>query len=277
MRLYLIVAKGKHQGMPIQVKVDLFVFGSDDHCQLRSRMPEIAPQHAAIITRDRKVFVQDLGSGLPTLVNGELLPPGEQWPLHANDRLSLGPLEFLIQFHEKQLSQRDAEEWALKCLDNTTYRETPDEDEKAQFGLPDQEERATTPSQAAAAILDKLQALRGVVKGRLRIALEHGITVVRFNDIYIVEEAEIGMIRKELLANLTHTCLRVLLDFKNVQRLSSTGAEMLLELSRHLRARGSRLAICRLRPTLQSILQTLNIEETVPHFADKGSAFAGKW
>ena len=54
-------------------------------------------------------------SDAPTLVNDSVLPPGEEWPLHAGDRIAFGKLEFLgIQYHVRSaLSQAaDLEEWA---------------------------------------------------------------------------------------------------------------------------------------------------------------------
>ena len=80
---------------------------------------EAAPKHCAVVTRDRKVFIQDMDSGSPTLVNDSLLPPGEQWPLHAGDVIAFGKLQFMVQYREKPLSQRDLEEWAARCLDVT--------------------------------------------------------------------------------------------------------------------------------------------------------------
>ena len=41
MKLFLIVAKGKHQGMPIPFKIDLFLIGSDKMCQMRSHVPGV--------------------------------------------------------------------------------------------------------------------------------------------------------------------------------------------------------------------------------------------
>ena len=117
MKFYLIVATGRHQGLPIPIEVDLFLIGSEKLCQLRSQLEGIGPQHCAFLARERKVFLRDMGSGEPTVVNGESLPEHGEWPLHAGDRIKVGPLEFIIQFREKPLSQRDLEEWALKCLD----------------------------------------------------------------------------------------------------------------------------------------------------------------
>ena len=83
----------------------MFLIGSKDVCQLRSKLPGIAEEHCALVTRDRKVFIRDLDSGQPTRLNGAIIPPGQEWPLHAGDRLAVGPMEFVVQFHEKELSK----------------------------------------------------------------------------------------------------------------------------------------------------------------------------
>src|SRR5438270_8703916 len=102
MKFYLIVARGPKQGMPIPITIDLFLIGSDPECQIRN--PNLGAKHCAFVTRQKKVFIQDLDSGLPTLINSELIPPGEEWPLHGGDRIALGRLEFMIQYREKPLS-----------------------------------------------------------------------------------------------------------------------------------------------------------------------------
>lgn len=271
-KLFLIVTSGRHQGMPIPIKVDLFLIGSDKVCQLHSKLPGIAIQHCALVTRDNKVFVRDLDGGQPTLINDELVPPGQEWPLHAKDRLKVGPLEFMVQFREKPLSGRDLEEWALKCLDgaeqvksiNTLAEE-----------VEDRAQHASCAADAAGAILDRLMIKRGVVKGRLRIALDGGITVCRFNDAYLVDESEIALVRRELTDNLGRPNLRVLLDFKNVRRMSSAGVEMVKEMYVWVRQWGSTMAVCRLRPEMSGMLQTMGIP--VKHYADKRSALIAKW
>ncbi len=114
MKFYLIVAKGRKQGMPIPITVDLFLIGSDKVCQLRK--DNLGPKQCALVTRDSKVYARDMGSERPTLVNGVVIPPGEEWPLHAGDRIEVGSLHFMIQYREHGLSQRDLEEWASSCL-----------------------------------------------------------------------------------------------------------------------------------------------------------------
>src|SRR5437868_1965024 len=75
MKFYLIVAKGKKQGMPIPISIDLFLIGSDKMCQLRN--PNLGLKHCAFVTRDKKVFIRDFDSGEATLVNGTVISPGE--------------------------------------------------------------------------------------------------------------------------------------------------------------------------------------------------------
>lgn len=268
MKFYLIVAKGKHKGMPIEIKVDLFLIGSKKICQLHSNKEGVGEEHCALVTRERKVFLRDLDSGAPTTLNGSLVPPGEEWPVHAGDRLEVGPLEFMIQFREKALSQRDLEEWAAKCLDVSSERELFQD-------IDDVFHEPTDASEAAAVIIDKLQAQRGLVMGRLRIGRDGNVTTVRFNDINIVEESEIALIKKELCEFLAQPNLRVLLDFKNVRRMATSAVNMLSEFCTWLRPWGSSLACCRVRSDLQPILVTMGLD--IPRFSDKRSAIDAKW
>ncbi len=276
MKLYLIVAKGKHQGMPILVKVDLFLMGSENMCQLRSSMAGMAPQHCAVITRGRRVFVRDLGGG-KTYVNNELVPALTEWPLHARDRLTVGPLEFLVQFQEKQLPQRDAEAWAIRSLDLNSAREGREvedpEEEEEELGSHSPE----TASAAAAAILGKLQLRKGIVKGRLRVLVQENTTIIRFEDPYVVEPAEIAHIKKDLLEALNRRAPRVLLDFKNVRRMSSSAVEMIQDFCRRVQEQMCAVACCRVRDEIRSVMTTLGIFRSVRYFGDKKSALTSTW
>ena len=275
MKFYLIVASGRHQGLPIPIDIDLFLIGSDKLCQLRSHVEGIGPQHCVVVNRERKVFVRDLGCGEPTYVNDESVPVNAEWPLHAGDHLRVGPLDFIIQFREKALSQRDLEEWALMCLDEAQEKKNMHVVDELEMAA-NAKTRSIDASSAAGAILDRLNAQRGIVKGRLRIAREGNITTVRINDIYLVEESELAMINKELHNNLSHKNLRVLLDFKNVKRMSSTAAKMFADLARWLRPNGSTLAICRLRSELRAMMSTL-LGDAIPVYPDKPSALMAEW
>ncbi len=270
MKFYLIVAKGKHKGMPIEIKVDLFMIGSRKMCQLRSKLPGIDREHCALVMRGRKVFIRAMSRDNPTLVNGSSIPAGDEWPVHAGDLLEVGPLEFMVQLREKVLSQKDLEEWAAGCLDADRARNILDDTSVDEFHKP------TNASQAAGAIIDRLQAQRGLVMGRLRIGRDpSGITTVRFNDSHLVDEAEIALIKKELCEYLGKPNLRILLDFKNVRRMATAAVNMLGDFYLWLKPWGSTLAFCRVRSDLQGILTTMGL--SIPRFYDKKMALAAKW
>lgn len=268
-KFYLIVAKGKHKGMPVPITVDLFMIGTAKMCQLRSKVEGVGEEHCSLVVRERRIFVRDMASGFPTTLNGELVPPGQEWPMHPGDKLDVGPLEFVVQFQEKALSGRDLEEWAARSLDVTTDQELFDEDADAFH-------KSTNASEAAASIIDQLQAMKGLVKGRLRIGREAGIITVRFNDTQMVDEGEIALIKKELCDNLSKNNLRVLLDCKNLRRVSSSGVKMLGEVYTWLKGWGSNMAMCRVRPELIPIFTTLDLAR-IPVFPDKKVAVDARW
>jgi anti-anti-sigma regulatory factor len=175
----------------------------------------------------------------------------------------------MIQFREKPLSQKDLEEWAARCLDVTLEQELFDEDA-------DDFHQQTTAASAAASIIDKLQAQRGLVMGRLRIGRDQGVTTVRFNDAKLVDESEVALVKKELCHYLGKANLRVLLDFKNVRRMSTSGVQMIGDFYTWLKPWGSTMALCRVREDLKAILRTLDLAK-IPLFKDKREAIDARW
>jgi anti-anti-sigma regulatory factor/DNA-directed RNA polymerase subunit RPC12/RpoP len=271
-KFYLIVANGEKRGLPIRVNDDLFLVGREKECQLRTNQPGIAPRHFSLVTRLNKVFVRDWDSGQPTMVNGELLPPGQEWPVHAGDRIGAGMMELVVQFRESSLSQQDLEEWALKCLDADEKR-----DEFNEYQATGYSERLERASDVAAQVIAKLMDHKGVEEGRLRIFEQGDILIIRFNDARLVEESEIALVRKEIQDHVERSGMRILLDFKNVKRLSTAAVEMLADLYRWLAGQGSRLALCRLAPELQWLLGTLNAIQPVKHYEEKLAALNSSW
>lgn len=276
MKFYLIVSKGKHRGLPIPIGVDLFTIGGGGECQLRARHPDIGAQHCAVALRGRKAFLCDLGSGKTTMVNGEPLLAGEECPLHKNDAIAVGPLGFRVSFHEKALSQRDLEEWALRTLDEDTGPKVSAL-QQIDDALRRGDEHHDDAAAAAGAIVAKMSAMKGVVRGRLRLMREGGVTVVRVNDLYLVEEAELHHLQKELYANLDATNLRVLLDLKNVRRMSAAAVSLFAELSHWLKGKGGTIAVCRLRPPLSGMVDDMRNTFNLRVYDDKAKALAAQW
>jgi hypothetical protein len=77
--------------------------------------------------------------------------------------------------------------------------------------------------------------------------------------------------------NLALANLRVLLDFKNISRLSTAGVTLGEKISTWLKPWGSTLARCRLQQEVQGILKTLRFAHAVPIFRDKKAALAADW
>ena len=273
--LFLLMANGRHKGLPIHVKGDLFMIGSSPICQVRSHKPKIAPRHCAIATRQDKAFVRDMGSGEATVLNNTVIPANAEWPLHKGDALIVGPFKFIVEFKETLLSQRDTEEWALKSLDNHASSAGPqvkDADDVMKL----MSTEYFSAAQAASSILTSLDPERGILHGRLRVAMDKGVTVVRFNDIDLLDDAEVALVKQEIFEFLNPMNLRVLLDFKNVNRMSTAAANMVLELYHRLRQRRSSLALCRIRPELRSIFFTLNIKNVL-FFLERTDAVNTRW
>ncbi|HEY8503619.1 MAG TPA: FHA domain-containing protein, partial [Gemmataceae bacterium] len=261
--------------MPIPIDIDLFLIGDGPECQLRASHPDIGHEHCALVMRARKVFISDLDSGHPTYVNGEALPPGQEWPLHMGDRIKVGPLEFMIQFRERHTSKKDMEEWALRCLDTNARRRASVLDDLFESGAVTA--RGPSPSDVAGSILDRLSAQRGIVRGRLRVARAGDVIVVRINDMHLVEEAELAQLNKELREYLDRNNIKVLLDFKNVRRMSSFGAQMFANLAGWLHSKGGTVALCRLRSDLETLMRSYPGLQGVRIFHDKQAALDGKW
>src|SRR4051794_37083540 len=160
MKVYLIVARGKRKGLPIPIEFDLFLIGSSPVCQLRAEHESIGDQHCALVCRDRKVFICDLDSGGSTFVNREEIPPGVEIPLHAGDQIDIGPLEFIVQYHERQMHKSDLEDWAQRCLDGHGTNRI---DAKHRFESLVGGDNPDDAAHAASAILDHLAAHNGVV------------------------------------------------------------------------------------------------------------------
>jgi anti-anti-sigma regulatory factor len=91
-----------------------------------------------------------------------------------------------------------------------------------------------------------------------------------------VDEGEISYIKKELCDHLNRPNLRVLLDCKNVRRMSTCAVMMIREFSRWLRPFGSTMALCRVRMDIRLILAAVDADK-IPLFPDKKSALLAEW
>jgi len=96
MKVSLVVASGVHQGKAIPIVGPQFVIGRDPSCQLRPASQAVSKQHCAVLVRDGKVYVRDMGSTNGTQLNDAILK-SEEREVRPNDLLKVGPLDFTMR------------------------------------------------------------------------------------------------------------------------------------------------------------------------------------
>ena len=96
MEVKLVVIGGGNAGQSVPVAGPKFFIGRSEECQLRPNSDLVSRHHCAIMVDEGLVTVRDFGSRNGTFVNGERIRGEEE--LKAGDKLSVGPLEFEVQF-----------------------------------------------------------------------------------------------------------------------------------------------------------------------------------
>jgi len=108
----------------------------------------------------------------------------------------------------------------------------------------------------------------------LRVRDVDGVAVVGFVDsglLYATDLVQdIGQELKALVADLHHT--KILLDFTNVQYLSSTMLAQLAHLERDVRAAKGQLKLCGLGPVLQDAFRIARFDSIFAMYDDEVSA-----
>ena len=75
-----------------------FVLGKSESCDgILSYSDEISREHCRILWRDGNYYLMDLNSTNSTWLNEEMLTPGQEYPLHAGDRLRLCASTFVVE------------------------------------------------------------------------------------------------------------------------------------------------------------------------------------
>ena len=87
------------------------------------------------------------------------------------------------------------------------------------------------------------------------------VTVIRFTDRRLVDDAVVDGVRRSLLRLAGDPGrTQMLLDFAAVEALSSTVLAGLVSLNKRLKGQGGRLAVCGLRPDVREVFALTGLE-----------------
>lgn len=97
---------------------------------------------------------------------------------------------------------------------------------------------------------------------KLAVRQQDGIHIVEFQDRKILEELAIAQIGEQLseLAE-TEPGPRLLLDFKNVEHLSSAALGMLISLNKQLSERQGRLVLANIHPQIYEVFKITRLNK----------------
>ena len=89
---------------------------------------------------------------------------------------------------------------------------------------------------------------------RLNVSETDGITIVSFNDRNILEEANIQAIGDEVAALIENKPLpKLLIDFQNVEHLSSAALGTLITINNRIRQKGGQLRLANIDPQIYEV------------------------
>jgi anti-sigma B factor antagonist len=110
---------------------------------------------------------------------------------------------------------------------------------------------------------------------RIQITTQKGIQVVEFKESRILDELNINEIG-QTLAGLVKTLERpkLLLDFSNVDHLSSAALGMLINVNNSLKERNGQLRLCTIRPAIMEVFSITRLDRMFKIVATRADALA---
>jgi pSer/pThr/pTyr-binding forkhead associated (FHA) protein len=90
--LAMVTADGEERCFPIMP--GRTILGSDPHCNVQVRLPQVAPRHCELVTENGRLRVHDLETEGGTFHNGTRV---SEAVLAPDDRLTIGPVTFVVR------------------------------------------------------------------------------------------------------------------------------------------------------------------------------------
>ncbi|HEX7008786.1 MAG TPA: STAS domain-containing protein [Phycisphaeraceae bacterium] len=110
---------------------------------------------------------------------------------------------------------------------------------------------------------------------RLRVHEEGDITTIEFLDRNILEEANIQQIGEEIAAVIErHNNPKILIDFHNVEHLSSAALGTLITINNKIRQKGGQLRLARIDPQIYEVFVITKLDKLFQIHQDNQKALA---
>jgi len=97
---------------------------------------------------------------------------------------------------------------------------------------------------------------------RIQVNDANGIKIVRFNDQLLFDERTVREVSEQIAISLPSdgTPIRLVLDFSEVNLISSSMLSKLILIQRRIDATRGKLRLCELSPILQQVFRTSNLD-----------------
>jgi serine phosphatase RsbU (regulator of sigma subunit)/pSer/pThr/pTyr-binding forkhead associated (FHA) protein len=96
----LLILKGPNPNTRIPLDRDRTVLGRNNDCDVVINVPAVSREHARIIRRDGKFFIEDLRSRNGTAINNQTIETEKLFPLNDNDKIKI--CDFQCSFHDPE-------------------------------------------------------------------------------------------------------------------------------------------------------------------------------
>ena len=114
------------------------------------------------------------------------------------------------------------------------------------------------------------------IQPRIRVNHQNGVTVVDLLDKEILDEMTINNISESLFAVIEeHSPIKLVLDFKQVNHLSSSALGTLIRLNKKIDNDQGQFRLCSIKPELYQIFVITKLNKVFQIFDDLDAATAG--
>ena len=97
---------------------------------------------------------------------------------------------------------------------------------------------------------------------RIQVSDDNGIKIVRFNDQQLFDERTVREVAEQISVSLPSdgTPIRLVIDFSEVNLISSSALSKLILIQRRVDATRGKLRLCELSTILQQVFRTSNLD-----------------